>query len=86
MEEATDLQRGEPGWATLTDAQLLQMRIGDLRVRIEGSEIEPRTQELSRELAERNLRIRPACYLGDEWFSPEGSPRSQFRSIWLIHV
>jgi hypothetical protein len=74
MEETADSQTGEPAWATLSDAQLLQMRICDLHVRIEGSEIQPRVQELYAELAERNLAIRPVCYLGDEWFSPEGSP------------
>ena len=26
------------------------------------------------ELEARGLPFRPDCYLGDEWFSPEGSP------------
>lgn len=74
MEEIADSQTGEPAWATFSDAQLLKMRICDLRVHIQSSEIEPQVQELYRELAVRNLAIRPVCYLGDEWFSPEGSP------------
>jgi hypothetical protein len=63
-----------PVWADYSDAELLKMRICDLRVRIEGSELEPSIAELYRELEERNLPLKPGCYLADEWFSPEGSP------------
>jgi hypothetical protein len=61
-------------WADLPDNELLKMRICDLHVRIEGSELEDRVQQLNRELEARELPLRPDCYLGDEWFSPEGSP------------
>jgi len=61
-------------WADLPDNELLKMRICDLRVRIEGSELEQRVQQLRSELEARALPVRPDCYLGDEWFSPEGSP------------
>lgn len=50
------------------------MRIRDLHVRIEGSELEPRIAQLYEELAARGLAFRPPCYLGDEWFSPHDSP------------
>jgi len=61
-------------WAGLSDEELLKLRICDLHVRIEGSELEPRIAQLYEELEARGLRLRPECYLGDEWFSPEGSP------------
>jgi hypothetical protein len=61
-------------WVNLPDSELLKMRICDLHVRIEGSELESRVQELHTELEARGLPVRPDCYLGDEWFSPEGSP------------
>jgi hypothetical protein len=64
----------EPVWAALSDGELLKFRICDLHVQIEGSEVEPRIAQLSEELEERGLRLKPASYLGDEWFSPEGSP------------
>ena len=64
----------EPAWDTLPDNELLRLRICDLHVQIEGSELEPRIAQLSEELEQRNLRLKPAGYLGDEWFSPEGSP------------
>jgi hypothetical protein len=62
----------EPPWVGLGDEELLDWRISDLRVRIEGSELEGRVAQLHKELESRALGLRPLCYLGDEWFSPEG--------------
>src|SRR5262249_57055692 len=56
------------------DDQLLKLRICDLHVRIEGSELEPYIAQFREELAARELQLKPECYLADEWFSPEGSP------------
>jgi hypothetical protein len=67
-------QRDEPAWASAGDAELLAMRICDLGASIESSELGPRVAALYDELAARGLKIRPPCYLGDEWFSPEGVP------------
>jgi hypothetical protein len=64
---------GEPAWVALKDEELLALRICDLRVRIEG-DLEKRITELYDSLAARGVRLRPDCYLGDEWFSPEGVP------------
>jgi hypothetical protein len=64
----------EPGWVVLKDEELLASRICDLGVRIEGSELEPRVNQLCDELTARDVTLRPDCYLGDEWFSPEGVP------------
>jgi hypothetical protein len=61
-------------WADLPDHELLKMRLCDLHVRIEGSELEERVQRLYADLESRGLPVRPECYLGDEWFSPEGWP------------
>jgi len=61
-----------PPWVTLKDEELLALRICDLNVSIAGSELEPRIHQLHDELAARGLAFRPECYLGDEWFSPEG--------------
>jgi hypothetical protein len=61
-----------PPWAALYDDELLAMRIGDLHVRIEGSELAPRVAQLHAELAALGLRFAPPCYLGDEWFTPAG--------------
>ncbi|MGO9835440.1 MAG: putative zinc-binding metallopeptidase [Polyangiaceae bacterium] len=64
----------DPPWASLRDEDLLRLRIRDLGVRIEGSELEARVAKLYGELEARGLPLRPACYLGDEWFSPDGVP------------
>jgi hypothetical protein len=64
----------EFAWEDFPDNDLLKMRICDLHVRIHGSELEERIQQLYHELEGRGLPFRPDCYLGDEWFSPEGSP------------
>ena len=64
----------DPQWAALKDEELLALRICDLGVRMEGSEVEPRVAQLSDELGARGVAFRPRCYLGDEWFSPEGVP------------
>jgi len=61
-------------WVSLKDDELLQKRICDLGVRIAGSELEGRVAQLYEELAAHGLAFRPVCYLGDEWFSPAGSP------------
>ena len=64
----------EPSWVALKDEELLNVRICDLGVRIEGSELEKRVGEFYHELAGRGVSLRPDCYLGDEWFSPAGVP------------
>ena len=64
----------EPGWVTLKDDELLAWRICDVGVRIEGSELEGRIAQFYEEVAARGLAFRPACYLGDEWFSPADVP------------
>jgi hypothetical protein len=64
----------EPVWSTFKDDELLGLRICDLGVRIEDSELKPRIEQLYSELAARGVSLRPDCYLGDEWFSPEGVP------------
>ena len=64
----------DPPWVALKDDELLQMRICDLGLRIDGSPLEPRIAELYAELGARGLALEPPCYLGDEWFSPVPTP------------
>jgi hypothetical protein len=64
----------DPPWVSLRDDELLEVRIRDLALRIEGSELEPCIAKLYAELEGRGIRVRPQCYLGDEWFSPNGVP------------
>jgi Putative zinc-binding metallo-peptidase len=66
--------QADPSWAGLGDDALLGLRIRDLGVRIAGSPLEPAVSGLYGELEKRGLALRPFCYLGDEWFSPDGVP------------
>jgi hypothetical protein len=62
-------------WADWDDERLLELRLCDLDLRIEGTELEERIAELSRELLARGLEhFHPHFYLADEWFCPDGVP------------
>jgi hypothetical protein len=58
----------------LSEEQLLDTRICDLGVRIEGTPLEDRIQRLLDELAMKKIRFRPHFWLSDEWFTPDGVP------------
>lgn len=64
----------EPAWASLPDEELLKIRICDLALRVEGTEVEPRVAKLHGILRDRGIRVTPRCYLGSEWQSPDGVP------------
>ena len=62
-------------WSTWPDERLLDLRICQLGVTIEGSALEPRIAELQRELEARGLTsFTPHFWLSAEWFSPDGVP------------
>ena len=62
------------GWADLPDEQLLDLRMNELGLKIEGSWLEPRLEALTSDLAARGLQFRPHYWLSAEWFSPDGVP------------
>jgi hypothetical protein len=62
-----------PDWADLPDEQLLDVRLADLPLAIEGSPVEPRIAQLRAELEARDLRFPLGFYLAEEWFTPDGS-------------
>lgn len=64
----------QPDWSAIGDEQLLEMRMCDLGLQIEDTPLAARIARLYAELAARNLRIRPHCWLSDTWFSPDGVP------------
>ena len=63
-----------PAWATLADAELLQLRLCDLGLTLEGTELEHRIADINAELGARGLSFRPHYWLSDEWFTPDGVP------------
>src|SRR5206468_3621450 len=74
VDNTTDNRVSGPDWATVTDEQLLDRRMCDLGVSIEGTELERRIAEVDGELAARGLGFRPHYWLSDEWFTPDGVP------------
>jgi hypothetical protein len=61
-------------WESLSDEELLRVRLCDLGLRIEGSPLEPRVERLSAELARARLRFRPSIWLSNDVFTPDGVP------------
>ncbi len=61
-------------WAALNDEKLLEVRMCDLKLSIEGTELEQHIAQLNAELDARDLAFRPHYYLSDEWFTPDGVP------------
>ena len=61
-------------WSAWTDEQLLPLRICDLGLTIEGTELEGRIAQLGAELEARGVSFRPHYWLSDEWFTPDGVP------------
>ena len=61
-----------PDWADLPDEALLDVRMCDLPVTIEGTLAE-RIGQLRHELAARALDFPLHLYLSDEWFTPDGA-------------
>ncbi len=59
---------------TLSDDQLLSLRFCDLKLSIQGTELEDAIQRLYRELEAKGIGFRPHCWLAQEWFSPDGIP------------
>lgn len=68
------MNRATVQWADLSDEHILDLRFGDLGLKIPGSPIAPFIRQLSHELKQRGLVFRPHCWLSDDWFSPDGIP------------
>ena len=63
-----------PDWTTLSDEKLLEVRMSDLNLSIEGTDLQPLIAQINAELDARGLGFHPFYYLSDEWFTPDGVP------------
>jgi hypothetical protein len=61
-------------WERLAMKELLEVRISDLGLRLEGSWLEEPLTRVQDELVARDLTFRVHFWLADEWFSPDGVP------------
>jgi hypothetical protein len=66
--------RPKPVWASWPDDKLLDVRMCDLGITLEGSTLSRCIDELNQELESRNIRFRAHFWLSDEWFTPDGVP------------
>jgi hypothetical protein len=64
----------EPFWTSYSDEELLDLRLCDLDLTMEDSELGRHVQRLYDELTAHGLRLWPPCWLSGEWFSPHDKP------------
>lgn len=61
-------------WVNLPDADLLDVRLCDLHLKIAGTRLQENVERLYDELDARGLHFRPHFWLSSEWFTPDGVP------------
>jgi hypothetical protein len=71
-------------WPDLSDEELLNLRLSDLPVKLDGTVLETRIDQLKRELKDRGLEFPFHFYLSDEWFTPDGQA-SMAVPFYLAH-
>ena len=71
-------------WINLSDDELLEKKIRQLELKLEGTEWEPLVRQLYDELSAKGLSFQPPCFVGDEWFCPVGIPVI-FVPFFLVH-
>jgi hypothetical protein len=71
-------------WVDLSDEELLEKKISQLGLKLEGTELQPLVQRLYDELSQKGQTFHPPCHVGDEWFVPVGIP-AIFVPFFLTH-
>ena len=69
---------------SLPEEDLLDLRLCNLGLRIEGTPLEKRIAQVYRELERRHLAFRPHFWLSSEWFTPDGVPGAAI-AFYLAH-
>ncbi|MFM2295030.1 MAG: hypothetical protein RLZZ350_1443 [Verrucomicrobiota bacterium] len=71
-------------WVSFSDDELLEKKISQLGLQLDGTKLQPLIQQLYDELAQKGLAFQPPCHIGDEWFVPVGIP-AIFIPFFLTH-
>jgi hypothetical protein len=71
-------------WPQLPDEELLDLRLAELPLGIDGTVLESRIAKLAAELESRGLVLPIHYYLSTEWFTPEGTT-SMAVPFYLAH-
>jgi hypothetical protein len=66
------------------DEKLLDLRLCDLNLHIEGTDLEQRIHELYTELDAHGIGFRPYFWISDEWFTPDDVPGIAV-PFYLVH-
>ena len=61
-------------WSRWSDEKLLELRLCDLGLAIDGTPLGRHIAEVNRELEARGIVFRAHFWLSDEWFTPDGVP------------
>jgi len=70
----TNPKTPEPDWTTLSDEELLDLRLCDLHLNIKGTALGRQIRQLHQELRSHHLHFRPHFWLSDDWYTPDGIP------------
>jgi hypothetical protein len=71
-------------WENLSDDALLELKISQLGLTLDGTPAQPLVEQLYSELSQKGLTFHPPCHVGDEWFVPVGIP-AIFVPFFLVH-
>ncbi|MDH3206723.1 MAG: hypothetical protein OEO79_08925 [Gemmatimonadota bacterium] len=71
-------------WHELPDEELLALRLADLPLKIDGTALERRLEQLKAELEARDLVLPIHFYISTEWFTPDGTT-SMAVPFYLTH-
>jgi len=77
-------RRARPAWVSLPEDEILDLRMCDLGLRIEGTVLEKQIAQVHRELEVRGFAFRPHFWLSREWFTPDGVPGAAI-PFYLAH-
>jgi len=58
----------------ISEEELLNLRICDLPLDINGTWLKECIEGLYRDLEKKNIKFKPPCYLADEWLTPDKEP------------
>jgi hypothetical protein len=60
--------------SVIKEEELLNLRLCELPLKIEGTQLQENIKALYRELDNKQIKFKPECYLADEWLTPDGEP------------
>jgi hypothetical protein len=82
--EAGSAEPAPQDWVNWPDEKLLDLRLCDLELSIEGSPVAVQIAQLYAELEARGIVFRPYFWLSNEWFTPDGVPGIAV-PFYLVH-